>query len=97
MSTGTGSGKTECFLYPLLDTLLKETEPQRREPGVRALLVYPLNALANDQLYKRIVPLFVHQFAGEGNRANPAHDACSSRRVAGQMYFCRRRLCRHER
>ena len=68
VSTGTGSGKTECFLYPLLDTLLKETESQRREPGVRALLVYPLNALANDQLYKRIVPLFVHQFAGEGIR-----------------------------
>ena len=68
VATGTGSGKTECFLYPLLDTLLKETETQRREPGVRALLVYPLNALANDQLYKRIVPLFVHRFAGAGIR-----------------------------
>jgi ATP-dependent helicase YprA (DUF1998 family) len=68
VATGTGSGKTECFLYPLLDTLLKEPESKRREPGVRALLVYPLNALANDQLYKRIVPLFAHQFAGAGIR-----------------------------
>ena len=55
VATGTGSGKTECFLYPILDALLKETPEQRQHPGVRALLVYPLNALANDQLYKRIV------------------------------------------
>src|SRR5262249_10863414 len=45
VGTGTGSGKTECFLYPILDDLLKETAEQRRQPGVRALLVYPLNAL----------------------------------------------------
>lgn len=60
IATGTGSGKTECFLYPILDFLLKERDLSR--PGVRALLVYPLNALANDQLYKRLVPLFVHRF-----------------------------------
>jgi hypothetical protein len=62
VATGTGSGKTECLLYPILDTLLKEPEEERRRPGVRALLVYPLNALANDQLYKRIVPMFTHRF-----------------------------------
>ena len=66
VATGTGSGKTECFLYPILDSLLKEGDLSR--PGVRALLVYPLNALANDQLYKRIVPLFVHQFQMKGIR-----------------------------
>src|SRR3990170_4808747 len=59
VATGTGSGKTECFLYPILDALLNETPEERMRPGVRALLVYPLNALANDQLYKRIVPMFV--------------------------------------
>jgi ATP-dependent helicase YprA (DUF1998 family) len=58
VATGTGSGKTECFLYPILDLLLKERDFSRS--GVRALLVYPLNALANDQLYKRLVPMFVH-------------------------------------
>jgi ATP-dependent helicase YprA (DUF1998 family) len=66
IATGTGSGKTECFLYPILNDLLNETEGQRRRPGVRALLVYPLNALANDQLYKRIVPLFVGRFGSAG-------------------------------
>jgi ATP-dependent helicase YprA (DUF1998 family)/ribosomal protein S27E len=68
VATGTGSGKTECFLYPILDELLKETSEQRQRSGVRALLVYPLNALANDQLYKRIVPLFVKRFASAGIR-----------------------------
>jgi hypothetical protein len=66
VATGTGSGKTECFLYPILDSLLKESD--RTRPGVRALLIYPLNALANDQLYKRIVPLFVERFRGKGIR-----------------------------
>lgn len=66
VATGTGSGKTECFLYPILDDLLKD--PELSKPGVRAVLVYPLNALANDQLYKRLAPLFVHQFRDKGIR-----------------------------
>lgn len=45
VSSGTGSGKTECFLIPILNDLLIDPEP-----GVRAVLVYPLNALVNDQL-----------------------------------------------
>jgi ATP-dependent helicase YprA (DUF1998 family) len=57
VATGTGSGKTECFLYPIIDQLLKDKVKAR--PGVRALLVYPLNALANDQLYHRLVPTLV--------------------------------------
>ena len=47
-ATGTGSGKTETFLYPIAHDLLSDPDPKR--PGVRALLVYPMNALANDQL-----------------------------------------------
>ncbi|MFB3788874.1 MAG: DEAD/DEAH box helicase [bacterium] len=49
VSTGTGSGKTEAFLYPLLDELLRERDHGLRE-GLKAILVYPMNALANDQL-----------------------------------------------
>jgi len=51
VSTGTGSGKTEAFLVPILNYLLREEEKGTlTQPGVRALLLYPMNALVNDQL-----------------------------------------------
>jgi hypothetical protein len=49
VSTGTGSGKTESFLYPITDDLLRQRDQGIRE-GLTAILVYPMNALANDQL-----------------------------------------------
>jgi len=52
IATGTGSGKTECFIYPIIDHLLKERAIGLLGPGVRALIVYPMNALANDQVYR---------------------------------------------
>ncbi|MBK6968344.1 MAG: DEAD/DEAH box helicase [Candidatus Microthrix sp.] len=51
VSTGTGSGKTEAFLFPIIEHLLREREAGTLgKPGVRALLLYPMNALANDQV-----------------------------------------------
>lgn len=50
VSTGTGSGKTESFLMPILAHLAKEKEEGTLGSGVRALLIYPMNALANDQV-----------------------------------------------
>jgi superfamily II DNA or RNA helicase len=50
IASGTGSGKTECFLLSIYNHLLKEHEEGRLKPGVRALLLYPMNALVNDQL-----------------------------------------------
>ncbi|MFZ5818610.1 MAG: DEAD/DEAH box helicase [Chloroflexota bacterium] len=51
VSTGTGSGKTEAFLIPILNHLLREEENGTlSQSGVRALLLYPMNALANDQM-----------------------------------------------
>lgn len=49
VSTGTGSGKTESFLLPVLRELALESEAGTLCPGVRALMIYPMNALANDQ------------------------------------------------
>jgi DEAD/DEAH box helicase domain-containing protein len=45
VATGTGSGKTECFTYPILDYCYRH----RGEPGIKAILIYPMNALATDQ------------------------------------------------
>lgn len=50
VSTGTGSGKTNCFLIPVLNELLREKENGTLNPGVRALFIYPMNALSNDQM-----------------------------------------------
>jgi ATP-dependent helicase YprA (DUF1998 family) len=53
VTTGTGSGKTETFLLPILSRLAAEaaSNPSSfRTPAVRALLLYPMNALVNDQL-----------------------------------------------
>lgn len=60
VATGTGSGKTEAFLIPIFDHLLRQREAGLlQRPGVRALLLYPMNALANDQL-KRLRGLLAH-------------------------------------
>ena len=45
VTTGTGSGKTECFLYPILDHCFRH----RDEAGIKAIILYPMNALASDQ------------------------------------------------
>ncbi|WP_315068023.1 DEAD/DEAH box helicase [uncultured Microbacterium sp.] len=53
VTTGTGSGKTESFLLPMLAKLATEAANRPevfREPAVRALVLYPMNALVNDQL-----------------------------------------------
>lgn len=50
VTTGTGSGKTECFLTPILHSLLEEIQNKTLTDGVRAIIIYPMNALANDQM-----------------------------------------------
>lgn len=50
ITTGTGSGKTECFMVPILEDLIREQEKKQNAlVGVRALFLYPLNALINSQ------------------------------------------------
>jgi len=48
VTTGTGSGKSECFLLPVLHNAIQDSV-RFRQSGLTALLVYPMNALANDQ------------------------------------------------
>lgn len=52
--TGTGSGKTESFLLPILGKLAREAKANPRafaeQAAMRALILYPMNALVNDQL-----------------------------------------------
>ncbi|PSL30084.1 DEAD/DEAH box helicase [Dyadobacter jiangsuensis] len=73
VTTGTGSGKTESFLYPILDYCYQ----QQHRAGVKVIILYPMNALATDQA-KRLAEL-IHEderlrgkitaglFIGEGN------------------------------
>ena len=50
VTSGTGSGKTECFMVPLISDLTKEqTDGQGRTVAVEAIFLYPLNALMEDQ------------------------------------------------
>ncbi|MBA4411163.1 MAG: hypothetical protein C0397_17315 [Odoribacter sp.] len=53
-TTGTGSGKTECFLLPIIADLIEESKnwDKNRTRAVRALILYPLNALAEDQMIR---------------------------------------------
>lgn len=53
VSTGTGSGKTECFMWPLLAKLVMEARERTDswdERGIRAIIMYPMNALVSDQV-----------------------------------------------
>ena len=60
ITTGTGSGKTECFLLPILSHLLEEEKNGALSDGVRAVILYPMNALANDQM-KRLRQILKNQ------------------------------------
>lgn len=51
VATGTGSGKTESFLLPIISRCL-QLRDENAEAGVTAIIVYPMNALAEDQLQR---------------------------------------------
>ncbi len=46
LTTGTGSGKSLSYMIPIVDSILRNPEPGR----VKAIVVYPMNALANSQM-----------------------------------------------
>jgi ATP-dependent helicase YprA (DUF1998 family) len=49
VTTGTGSGKSLCFFIPIIDAILRERTTDSL-PRTRAIIVYPMNALANSQM-----------------------------------------------
>lgn len=53
VSTGTGSGKTECFMWPLLAKMASEARSSKKtweKRGIRTIIMYPMNALVSDQV-----------------------------------------------
>ena len=92
VTTGTGSGKTETFLLPILGRLAAEVKssPSFSTRAVRALLIYPMNALVNDQLGRLRVlfgdPNVVRWFSDHGGR--PMKFA----RYTGRTLYAGRRL-----
>jgi len=63
VTSGTGSGKTECFLVPVLNQLAKAIDAGEDPEGVRALFIYPLNALINSQQNR--LDAWTHGFGGQ--------------------------------
>ena len=58
VTTGTGSGKTEAFLYPILDHVQRAN--RLGVTGTKALILYPMNALANDQAQRLATMITTH-------------------------------------
>lgn len=69
VTTGTGSGKTECFLMPVIADLVNESRDwkQNRPRAVRTLILYPLNALAEDQMVRLRKALNSRRSGGNGS------------------------------
>lgn len=103
VATGTGSGKTEAFMLPIVNHLLGEISAGTIEqPGVRALLLYPMNALVNDQLrrLREILNPFPEitfgRYVGETENTRKAAEDDFRRRNPGQSWLPNEMLAREE-
>ncbi len=96
VTSGTGSGKTECFMVPLLDELVKEAEAQRESlRGVCAIALYPLNALIASQQDR--LGKWTRPFGGKiryalYNGEMPEDDKDARERAIPEQVLCRRTL-----
>jgi len=75
LTTGTGSGKSLSYFIPIADAILRAKEKDRT-PRTRAIIIYPMNALANSQIeelekffqnYKENKPLTYARYTGQEN------------------------------
>lgn len=85
IATGTGSGKTEAFFMPIIDHCLKLRDAKADE-GVAAVVIYPMNALADDQL-RRLRPLL----AGTGITFGRYTGATPEKMPSGTQHLAHRR------
>jgi ATP-dependent helicase YprA (DUF1998 family) len=92
VSTGTGSGKTECYLYPIFNELMREKEQGVLNSGVRALLIFPMNALANDQqkklrgLLKDYPDITFGRYTGETSHSKNGEDPDAAEKRLHEEY-----------
>lgn len=86
VTTGTGSGKTECFLLPVIADLIAESKNwgKTRKRAMRTMILYPLNALAEDQMIRLRKALNSHK-----NDKTGALDWLDEHRGGHRFYFGR--------
>ena len=86
VTTGTGSGKTECFLLPVIADLVAESSKWgiSRKRAMRTMILYPLNALAEDQMIRLRKALNSHTTDKSG-----ALDWLDEHRNGHRFYFGR--------
>lgn len=99
VTSGTGSGKSLTFFIPIVSRILQDKEREVREngavkPRVRAIIVYPMNALANSQLEE--INKFLDKLNDEaGNKPSDPRQRIEVRRYTGQEGFEERQELRH--
>lgn len=95
VTTGTGSGKTEAFLHPILDHVLRVK--RRGVTGTKALILYPMNALANDQA-KRLAELLTKhpELSGVTAALYTGEQGITRARVSKDGLITDRHVIRHE-
>ncbi|PZG54412.1 DEAD/DEAH box helicase [Spongiactinospora gelatinilytica] len=76
LTTGTGSGKSLSYIVPIVDWVLRQKASGTYQPGVKAIIVYPMNALANSQVHE------LGKFLQEGYP--PGHEPVTFNRYTGQ-------------
>ena len=82
LTTGTGSGKSLAYIIPVVDRVLAAKAAGTYRPGIKALVVYPMNALANSQLrelekflkvgYRDGPPVTFDRYTGQESREDRA-------------------------
>lgn len=94
VASGTGSGKTECFLLPAIDWVLRHptraADASESGRGIRVLLVYPMNALVNDQVRR------LSQLLGYWSKRGEAPVPITFARYTGETRKTREKGLEHE-